>query len=464
MRTTLLRSPLALASLLAACGGVVPTPPPGDAGALTDGATQADGGALVADGSVQDASVVPSDGDSGSSAPTDGGAIAPPDGSVAPAQDASVPAVDGGVTPLVDAGAPFVDAGAPPVDAGVPFVDAGVPSVDAGAPTTGAGARVIFVHASPNYGAFGLCVGISGVPFLADTVKFPNFDAPAGTPILQSIDSGSVSGPISQASGFSSVIGYDQLTNSALANAKIEYWGIKNASQGTSCRSLVGANAASPNVNARKLGEIPYASLKSGGAVVAAVVGCVTSGGTKTGSQLLCGPDYSFNSANLRMVTIPVPSARVANGSIGASFVHLSSSASGLGLASTTFKAMAAGGGSGTCAFRLTNIGTASYLTASPLPNATFGGGTLVSLADVSAQGQFGFEGVGGTVCGNLYATPASTVAVLSSGSTDLGYFTQQTGKSMVFMLVGDTTVPGPANGGSWSEPFARILAFPTTP
>jgi hypothetical protein len=336
--------------------------------------------------------------------------------------------------------------------------------VDAGAPGTGAGARVVFVHASPNFGSFGLCVGLSGVPFLADTVKFPDLGAPAGSPILQTIDSGTVTDPIRQATGFSSVIGYAQLTNSALANAKIEYWAIKNATQGTSCRTLVGPNAAQPNVNARKLGELPYASLKSGGAVVAAVVGCVTSGGTKTGSQLLCGPDYSFNTSNLRLVTIPVPSAPVATGSIGASFVHLSSSALGLGLASTTFKALASGGGTSNCPFRLTNVGTASYLTASPIPNAGFGGGTLVSVADIGSQSQFGFEGVGGTVCSNLYATPASTVAFLSSGSTDLGYFTQQTGKSMVFMLVGDATVPSPANGGNWSDPFARVLAFPATP
>jgi hypothetical protein len=484
MRATPLRSPLALASLLAACGGVAPEPPPGDAGAFGDAAPSADAaviaadaGAVGADASVQDASapppppdggaiapsdgaapivdggsVLPGTGDGGSASGPDAGVFPPPPDAGAPRLDASLPPIDGGVTPPLDAGAPPFDAGAPPIDAGPP--------------ATGPGARVVFVHASPNYGSFGLCVGVSGVPFVADTVKFPDLNAPAGTPLLQVIDTGTVSGPIPQAAGASNVIGYDQLTNSALANAKIEYWGIKNATQGTSCRTLVGANAASPNANARKLGELPYASLKSGGAVVAALVGCVTSGGTKVGSQLLCGPDFSFNAANLRMVTIAVPSARVASGSIGASFVHLSSSASGLGLASTTFKALASGGGTSGCPYRLTNVGTASYLTASPIPSATFGGGTLLGLADVSAQAQFGFEGIGGTVCGNLYATPASTVAFLSSGSTDLAYFTQQTGKSMVFMLVGDATVPAPSpsNPGSWNEPFARILAFPTTP
>jgi hypothetical protein len=482
MRATLLRSPLALASLLAACGGVVPTPPAGDGGALDDAGGALDAGVIGTDASVQDASVVPP--------PTDGGAIAPGDGS-APIIDggAVLPGTgDGGGTsspdagvfpPPLDAGSPRIDASAPPVDGGVapapdtgaPPFDAGVPTLDAGASPvdagTGLGARVVFAHASPNFGAFGLCVGVSGIPFVADTVKFPNLQAPPGSSFLLNLDNGTVSPSIVQATAFSSLVTYDQLTNPQLANAKIEYWAVKNTSAGTSCRSAVGFNPLSPNANARKLGEIPYASLRSGAGYVAAVVGCVTSGGTKSGNANLCGPDYASNNANLRLAVVQVPSGAVGASSVGASFVHLSSSAAGRGLVSTTLKFAAQGGGTSGCPYRLTTVGTASYLTASPIPNAAFGGAVSLLTSDITSGSQFGVEvGSGdGNVCGNLASLTAPLVASLSAGGTPgTAYFSQQSGKSMVFLLIGDATVQNPANGGDWTDPWLRVIALPSSP
>jgi hypothetical protein len=362
----------------------------------------------------------------------------------------------------IDASVGTIDASVGTIDASVGTIDAGVGAIDAG---TGLGARVVFAHASPNYGSFGLCIGISGIPFVADTVKFPNLQAASGANFLQNLDNGTVSGAINQAQGFSSVVAYDQLTNASLQNAKIEYWGIKNASAGTSCRTLVGYNPLSPNSGTRKLGEIPYASLKSGGGYVAAVTGCVTSGGTKSGNTNLCGPDYGSNSPNLRLSVVQVPSGPVASGSIGASFVHLSSSSASDGLASATLKFLASGGGNSQCPYRVSAIASTSYLAASPLPNAAFGGGTLLNVSDISPQAQFGVE-VGnnnGNVCGSIAATTATSTATLSGGS-DTTYFTSQAGKHMVFLLIGDANFDSPANGGSWTNPWVRILAFPASP
>lgn len=481
MRTKLLRSVLALSAFAYACGGVVPEPP-GDGGLRTDASNADDGGTIGSDGgSVQDASidptfdggVLPTDGAVG---PTVDGGVLPTDGAVPPRDagpgpvDASVPPSDASVPP-VDAGAPNVDAGTPVFDAGVPTVDAAVPPIDAGVPTTdagtGLGARIVFAHASPNFGSFGLCVGISGIPFVADTVKFPNLQAPAGSNVLLNLDNGTVSASIAQATAFSSVVGYDQLTNSQLANAKIEYWAMKNVSAGTSCRTAFGLNPLSPSANARKLGEIAYASLKSGAGYVAAVTGCVTSGGTKSGNANLCGPDYASNSPNLRLSVVQVPSGTVGASSVGASFVHLSSSAAGRGLASATLKFAAQGGGGSNCPYRLTTIGTASYLTASPLPNASFGGAVPLAANDITSGSQFGVEVASGdgNVCGNLAALTAPTVATLSVGGTPgTAHYTQQSGKSMVFLLIGDATVQNPANGGDWTDPWLRVLALPSSP
>ena len=342
--------------------------------------------------------------------------------------------------------------------------DAGVPTGDAG---SGLGARVVFAHASPNFGSFGLCVGISGIPLVADTVKVPNLQAAPGSNFLLNLDNGTVSGSIAQATAFSSVVAYEQLSNTQLANAKIEYWAMKNVSAGTSCRSAFGFNPLSPSANARKLGEIAYASLKSGAGYVAAVTGCVTSGGTKSGNTNLCGPDYGSNTPNLKLSVVQVPSGPVGSGTVGASFVHLASSAVSRGLASATLKFAAQGGGTSNCPFRLTTIGTASYLTASPLANATFGGAVPLTASDVTSGSQFGVQVANGdgNICGNLASLTAPVVASLSAGGTPgTSYFTQQSGKSMVFLLIGDATVQNPANGGDWTDPWLRVIALPSSP
>jgi hypothetical protein len=469
MRANLLRSALLLSTFAYACGGVAPERP-GDGGLFADaGASNDGGGAGADDGSVQDAGIAPG---------ADGGAVDPGSDGGAPAVDsgfaprdagpggldASTPPTDGGVAPF-DAGIPPIDASVPPIDASVPPVDAGVPTpTDAG---TGLGARLVFAHASPNLGSFGLCIGISGIPLVADTVKFPNLQAPAGSNFLLNLDNGTVSAAIAQATGFSSVVTYDQLTNPQLANAKLEYWAVKNVSAGTSCRSAVGFNPLSPNANARKLGEIPYASLKSGAGYVAAVTGCVTSGGTKSGNANLCGPDYASNNANLKLSVVQVPSGTVAGGTVGASLVHLSSSAVGRGLANATLKFAAQGGGGSNCPFRLTTIGTASYLGVSPRANTNFGGATPLTASDVTGGSQFGVEVASGdgNICGNLASLTAPTVATLSAGGTPGStYFTQQGGKSMVFLLIGDATVQNPASGGDWTDPWLRVIAFPSSP
>jgi hypothetical protein len=482
MRTSLLRSALALSALAYACGGVVPERP-GDGGLFADAGTSDDGGSAAIDGSVQDASIVPGT-DGGTVGPDTDAGLAPADGGVA-LPDSSVVPTDGGVAPVVDAGAgpldasvPATDGGAPPVDAGgplfdagIPVIDAAVPPFDAGVPTgdagSGLGARVVFAHASPNFGSFGLCVGISGIPLVADTVKFPNLQAAPGSNFLLNLDNGTVSGSIAQATAFSSVVAYEQLTNTQLANAKIEYWAMKNVSAGTSCRSAFGFNPLSPSANARKLGEIAYASLKSGAGYVAAVTGCVTSGGTKSGNTNLCGPDYGSNTPNLKLSVVQVPSGPVGSGTVGASFVHLASSAVSRGLASATLKFAAQGGGTSNCPFRLTTIGTASYLTASPLANATFGGAVPLTASDVTSGSQFGVQVANGdgNICGNLASLTAPVVASLSAGGTPgTSYFTQQSGKSMVFLLIGDATVQNPANGGDWTDPWLRVIALPSSP
>ena len=447
MRASLLSSVLIASSFGFACGGIAPTAPAVDASSDAAAWPQPDGGPGGSDGSVF---------------PLDAG-VTPYDAGTTP-YDAGVTPYDAGTTPY-DAGVTPYDAGTTPYDAGVTPYDAGVTPVDGGAAL---GARLVFVHASPNYGSFGLCIGISGILGVADTVKFPNLNAAPGASPLLNLDNGTVSGAIPQATGFTSLIGADQLQTTSLQNAKIEYWGIKNAAAGTSCRSLVGYNPFSPNANAKKLGEVTYASLKGGGGYVAAVTGCVSSGGTKSGSGNLCGSDYSSaNGGNLRLSVLQVPSGRVAGSSVGSSFVHLSSSAAGRGLASTSLKVLASGGGTASCPYRVTTVGIASYLTASPLVDAAFGGGTILAASDFTAQTQVGIEvgGTNGNVCGSIGATTGTFVAAQSAGQgADMTHFTGQAGKHMVFLLVGDATVSSPSEGGAWTDPWLRILAFPSSP
>jgi len=162
---------------------------------------------------------------------------------------------------------------------------------------------------------------------------------------------------------------------------------------------------------------------------------------------------------------VQVPSGAVSTSSVGASFVHLSSSAAGRGLVSTTLKFAAQGGGTSGCPYRLTTVGTASYLTASP--NAAFGGAVSLVASDITSGSQFGVEvGSGdGNVCGNLASLTAPVVASLSVGGTPgTAYFSQQSGKSMVFLLIGDATVQNPANGGDWTDPWLRVIALPSSP
>lgn len=338
--------------------------------------------------------------------------------------------------------------------------DVVIPPADGGDAAVPENAKVIVVHASPDVPAVRICFALGLKADGSDGVIAPIAPIPDSLANAQQPFPGLFPGTGGALPDLGIDLSTKALTPYVMIASKIST-DVKPTDGGSApvaCDTLIeGDGGLTANVDFLKLPTIPAGALAKDSTLLLAATGCLPKAADPTASVARCGSSWNENTGNVGLQAFVLDRKVTDQAKMGAQVAHLSSPVEGLlqagstvGVNTALFDSVADASVSLTMgqkfgelkpatasAHALANASTGAFVVT--VNNPTDGGAALVTVP-----------------------VPLPTVAQLSTGVADAGYF--QNGANYTFVILGDPTAPSFIDAGVFNGYSLHVLAFPNNP